>query len=77
MKKNEMMTDLRKKSSDELKTEIEMLKKLQFFERSVATTTGEKKGTLTRTRSARKEVARILTILRERQLEENLRAPLI
>lgn len=77
MKKNEMMTDLRKKSTDELKAEIEMLKKVQFVERSTATATGEQKGTLTRKRNARKEVARILTILRERQLEENLRAPLI
>jgi ribosomal protein L29 len=77
VKKNEMMADLRKKSTDELNAEIEMLKRVQFVERSVATTTGEKKGSLTRKRNARKEVARILTVLRERQLEENLRAPLI
>jgi len=77
VKKNELMADLRKKSGEELKAEIETLKRVQFVERSSTSTTGEKKGSLTRLRNARKEIARILTILRERELEEKLREPLI
>jgi len=75
--RDDIMSDLRKKSNEELQAEIVDLKKVQYVERSANATTGEKKGALTRLRNARREIARILTILRERELEEERQRPLI
>jgi ribosomal protein L29 len=75
VKKN-VIGDLRKKSKEELLGRREELKKELYEVRSVGVTGGEKPSS-EKLKSCRKEVAQILTILRERELQEDYREPLL
>jgi len=67
-KKN--LDDLKVKSTHELNELITTLKRDQFLARSVVSSSGEKKGMLNKIRHSKKQIARILTIIRERELQE-------
>ncbi|MFS8182192.1 50S ribosomal protein L29 [Pseudovibrio denitrificans] len=62
-------TDVRAKTSDELKADLEGLKKEQFnlrFQRA----TGQLENTA-RVRQVRRDIARIQTVLREKRVSDN------
>lgn len=67
---------LRVKSDAELRARVTELDKEQFLTRGSVTTGDEKKQGMKRL-SIRKEKARILTILRERELRQQPREPLL
>lgn len=64
--KRSQMQELRSKRDDELKAEVERLRTEMLKARIAATLEGKRLGM--RTRANRRQVARILTILREREL---------
>ena len=70
MKKREMVEELRSKSNDELCQHKDELKRDLFTLSSSAATSGEKKGVLKKMRIAKRQIARIMTILRERDMQE-------
>jgi ribosomal protein L29 len=70
------VSDLREKTDVELIAISEELRKEKFAIRSAVSTNGEKKQS-SKMCSVRKELARILTIIRERQLQQQLREPLL
>lgn len=70
------ISDLRQKSSSELDTRTVELKKTIFSCRSAGVGSEEKKQ-CHKKRNCRKELARILTIKRERELEEIPSEPLL
>lgn len=76
MKGEVMMTELRKKSDEELKSRWEDRKSELFVLRSKAATSGEKVSSH-KLRICRTEIARVLTLLRERELQMNFREPLL
>lgn len=65
-----------------VKTDVELLEKKKelersiFMARSILVTSGEKKQDAM-IRQMRKEIARILTIIRERELQQSVREPLL
>jgi len=71
VKKREMVEELRSKSNEELVLHKDELKRDVFGLSSSAATSGEKKGVLKKMRQAKRQIARILTILREREMHEH------
>jgi ribosomal protein L29 len=69
-------SELRKKSNAELCAKKEELDRERFMARGVVATSGEKRQDA-KARAMRKEIARILTILREREMSQVLRDPLL
>ena len=69
---NEYMKDLRSKTDAELLTCIQNEKRQLFIDRSMKS--GEKAAVAT---FARRNIARILTVIREREIETSLKEPLV
>ena len=67
---------LREKTDAELIERKKELEKSMFVARSAVSTSGEKRQDA-KVRAMRKEIARILTIIRERELQQVLREPLL
>lgn len=76
MKGEVTASELREKTDAELLEKKKELEKDMFMARSVVATSGEKKQN-EKVRGYRKEIARILTIVRERELHQMLREPLL
>ena len=76
MKSELTASELREKSNAELVDKKRELERDRFLARSVVATSGEKRQDA-QARAMRKEIARILTILRERELQQSLREPLL
>ena len=76
MKSEVTASELRKKSDAELLDKKKELERNTFMARSIVATSGEKRQDA-KVRVMRKEIARILTIIRERELQELLRDPLL
>jgi ribosomal protein L29 len=75
--KGEVTTsELRSKSVEDLKSQWGDRKRDLFMLRCMATTSGEKVSSR-KLRICRAEIARILTILRERELQMSFREPLL
>ena len=75
-KESVTVADLRSKADAELMARAEELRKEKFTLKSAVSTNGEKKQSA-KMNALRKEMARILTIMRERQLQQQLREPLL
>ncbi len=76
MKGEQTASVLRKKSDAELLETKNELERSLFKARSILVTGGEKKQHA-KIRVMRREIARILTIIRERELQQSLREPLL
>ena len=76
MKGEQTAAELRNQTDAELLEKKKELERNMFIARSVLVTSGEKKQDA-KIRSMRKSVARILTIIRERELDQSLREPLL
>ena len=76
MKDKVTTSELRSKSVDDLKSLWEDRRRELFMLRCKAATSGEKVSS-SMVRICRVEIARILTLLRERELQMNCREPLL
>ena len=76
MKAKEKISELREKADAELLDRKVELERTMFLDRSIVATSGEKQQ-VAKVRAMRKEIARILTIIRERELEQLFRDPLL
>jgi len=76
VKRSEELKVLREKSEQELLIRWDEVKRKLFMVRTSGATGGEKPSPK-ELQACRKEIARILTILRERQLKQVLREPLL
>ena len=76
MKAKEQISELREKADAELLDRKVELERTMFLDRSIVATSGEKRQ-VAKVRAMRKEIARILTIIRERELEQLFRDPLL
>ncbi len=76
MKGEVTASELRVKTDVELLEKKKELERSMFMARSILVTSGEKKQDAM-IRQMRKEIARILTIIRERELQQSLREPLL
>jgi len=73
VKKKEILAELRNKSSQELFARREELRREQFLNKSALATGGEKREKLNNLRAAKQEIAQIMTVLRENEIEEVLK----
>ena len=76
MKAKEQISEFREKADAELLDRKVELERTMFLDRSIVATSGEKRQ-VAKVRAMRKEIARILTIIRERELEQLFRDPLL
>jgi large subunit ribosomal protein L29 len=76
VKAKEQISELREKADAELLDRKAELERAMFLDRSIVATSGEKRQ-VAKVRAMRKEIARILTLLRERELEQLFRDPLL
>jgi len=74
LKSKKIMDELKNKSVEELQAQIVELKRDRFVSKSSSATSGEKKGVLNKVRNSKKQIARILMVLRERELHEQIYA---
>lgn len=77
MKKTQMMEELRAKTDEELLAHKDELKRDIFVLMGTSATSGEKRGVQKRMFTAKRRIARVLTIIRERELQQQFQKPRI